>query len=103
MLILNVRRNYTKEYRRAWQYIIISVVLILVSTIASYYTRGKGIGMNFGMTSVIIFYSARFIQRAMTLAIPISFITLLKNLYKRFATVNNCLRYRYNFVLKILN
>lgn len=101
---LNVHQNYKKEYRRAWQYIIISLVLISASIVFSFHVRGIHVyiqGTHSALTCVI-FYTSRFIQKFMTLAIPISFIILLNNLYKRLSSINACLRYHWSFLVNKL-
>lgn len=96
MLTLNVHQNYERDYRRGWQCITISMMLVLIWMLSIYYMYGFS---RIITNNYIVYVCSCFVLNSMTFAVFISFTTLLNNLHRRFAIVNSCLRYHYSIPL----
>lgn len=91
MLTLNVHQNYERDYRRSWQCIPISMMLFWIWMFSTYYVFGDP---KYLTTKYAVYTCSCFVHGSMTLTVFITFITLLNNLYRRFACVNSWLRYQ---------
>lgn len=94
--------NYQQEYRQNWLYITVAVVAAAFLTIITLSTDNifyKYLTIDQMQSMLIQFYD--WTQTYMSLLISITFMILLRALYKRFAMLNSFLRYEIIFFIFI--
>lgn len=92
MTRLGVSNDFSKEYIRSWLYCVVPMSVNVIFVMLSYLAMEKG-QQNQPTIERLRFFATYVVSNGIMLLAIVSFITLLRNIYKRFLILNSMLRF----------
>lgn len=93
VVIYSINFNYAKEHRRAWMYSIGTIAFVLFLLATSFHTFSH-YESSYDVLNLIDFIGASILQIIVPAAPSVSYVTLLRGLYKRYRALNSIFRYK---------